>query len=68
MAHAKADVELLKPLVLEGPAVERDAKVKDHNDSQKPEEDTWLKNALHQSAAVEASEQDFFATLRKRYK
>jgi hypothetical protein len=70
MANAKAtnDPNLLKPLVLSGQAVEEDRKVKDQNDSNKPDESEWLKRAKAQNSATSAIEVSFFATLRERVK
>jgi hypothetical protein len=70
MAKAKAtnDPNLFKPLTLNGPAVDRDRAVKDHNDSVKPNEDDWLGRALAQDDDTSASEVSFFATLRSRMK
>ena len=68
MAKAKAvnDPNLLRPLVLTGPAVEEDRKVKDENDARKPNEEEWLKRAVAQNGASSAAEVEFFATLRSR--
>jgi hypothetical protein len=61
-----ADPNLLRPLVLSGPAVERDRRVKDQNDSVRPDEVVWFEKALAQDAEISASEVEFFATLRSR--
>jgi hypothetical protein len=67
MAAAKnADPNLLRPLVLSGPAVERDRRVKDQSDSIRPNENVWFEKALAQDAEISASEVEFFATLRGR--
>jgi hypothetical protein len=68
MSKAKAvdDPNLLKPLVLNGPAVERDRAVKDQNNSVKPNEDDWLSRAFEQDDNASAAEVSFFATLRGR--
>jgi hypothetical protein len=66
MAKATNDPNLLKPMVLNGPAVERDRKVKDQNDSVKPNEADWLARALAQDTEASKSEVAFFATLRSR--
>ena len=67
MATAKnADSNLLRPLVLNGPAVERDRRVKDQSDSIRPNENVWFEKALAQDAEISASEVEFFATLRSR--
>jgi hypothetical protein len=66
MAATKTDPNLLRPLVLSGPAVERDRRVKDLNDSVKPDEEVWYEKALAQDAEISASEVEFFATLRGR--
>jgi hypothetical protein len=70
MAKAKAisDPNLLKPLVLTGAAVEEDRKVKDQNDSHKPNEGEWLERAIAQNGATSAAEVTFFSTLRARVK
>jgi hypothetical protein len=65
-AAANADPNLLRPLVLSGPAVERVRRVKDKNDSTRPDEEGCFEKALAQDAEISASEVEFFATLRSR--
>ena len=62
----KTDANLLRPLILSGPAVERDRGVKDPNDAVRPDEQLWYERALAQDAEISASEMEFFATLRSR--
>jgi hypothetical protein len=65
-ATTTADPNLLRPFVLSGPAVERDRRVKDKNDSFRPDEEVWFEKALAQDAEISASEVEFFANLRRR--
>jgi hypothetical protein len=61
-----ADPNLLRPLVLGGPAVERDREVRDESDLIRANENVWFEKALAQDAEISASEVEFFATLRGR--
>lgn len=65
-AKASNDPNLLKPLLLTGKAVEEDQKVKDQNDSVKPDENDWLARALAQDDAATTVEVEFFSVLRSR--
>jgi len=67
-AQATKDPNLFKPLILNGPAVERDRQVKDQNDAVRPSEQEWLRQAAAQEEEMSASEVEFFATLRDRMK
>ena len=61
-----ADPNLLRPLGLGGPAVERDRQVRDQSDLIRANENVWFEKALAQDAEISASEVEFFATLRGR--
>jgi hypothetical protein len=61
-----ADPNLLRPLVLGGPAVERDRQVRDQSDLIRASDTVWFEKALAQDAEISASEVEFFATLRRR--
>jgi hypothetical protein len=55
-------------LTLTGPAVERDKRVFERNNADRPNIATWLKNAEAQKDAIDAAEVEFFKELRTRAK
>lgn len=66
MLDIQNQADLLAPLVLEGPAVERDEQVKDHNDYARSDEESWLAVARGQADQISAGEVAFFDELRGR--
>ncbi|MBX9710675.1 MAG: hypothetical protein K2X60_06540 [Xanthobacteraceae bacterium] len=66
MDHANEAAFMLEPLVLSGPAIERDNLVKDRNHSPKPDEAVWCVSLHEQDAEISACEVGFFETLRSR--
>lgn len=59
-------VKLAGPIPFSGPAVERDARVRDQNDGKRPIEDEWIARAEAQADEISAAEVAFFEELRRR--
>jgi hypothetical protein len=60
------DVKIAGPLLLDGPAVERDNCVRDKNDGPRPVEAEWLARGEALDSDLSKSEVEFFVELRKR--
>lgn len=66
MDHANKASSMLEPLVMSGPAIERDESVKDRNHSPTPDEALWSTNLHRQAGEISACEVSFFETLHGR--
>jgi hypothetical protein len=60
------DPKLLEPLVLSGPAVERDERVRDKNNAPCADEGEWIQNLKIQNDSISKAEAGFFAELHRR--
>jgi hypothetical protein len=60
------DPRLLEPLVLVGPAVDRDRQMKDKDDAPKSIEQEWIDIGHRVDAAISALEVQFFDELKRR--
>ena len=58
--------KLAGSLTLTGPAVERDNRIFERNNAERPDVATWLKSAKAQKDAIDAAEVEFFKELRAR--
>jgi hypothetical protein len=61
-------LKLLEPLVLTGPAVDRDSAIKDRNDAPVAIESLWIDRLNAQNELVSKAEVAFITELRSRQK
>lgn len=59
-------VKIAGPITFSGPAVESDARIFDHNDSEPADVSVWVERMQKQDADIARGNAEFFEELRRR--